>query len=81
MSFLSFIPLVLNALVAIPKIGDMVMSAVSAVVLWWANKQTSETLADIIDAANLASRAQTQEERFAAAAAWQKALSRPKEIA
>lgn len=78
MSLISLIPALLDALVAIPKIGDMVTSVVSSIVLWWAGKQKLETLSLIADAAALSARAKTDPDRYAAAAAWQKALSRPK---
>ena len=67
---------VLNALAAIPKIVGYVESFASLVTSWYVSRQTASTLSAIADAAALAARAQTDEERFAAAAAWQKALSR-----
>ncbi len=78
MSVSTLIIAILDALVAIPKIADMVMGAVSAVVGWWVTKQTNDTLSAISHAAALAARAQTDEQRYEAAAAWQKALSRPR---
>lgn len=68
----------LDALVAIPKIGDMVSAAVTFIVQWWANKQTAETMAKVADAAALSARAKTQEERYAALEMWRSALSRPR---
>lgn len=78
MSTLAFVTAILNALIAIPKIGDMVSSIVDAIVTWWASRQTGETLVAIADAAALSARAQTDADRYAAAEAWQKALSRPR---
>lgn len=78
-AILALIPKLLEALIAIPKIGDMVSSVVDAIVSWWVARQTSETLDMIADAAALAARAETDADRYAAAAAWQKALSQPRE--
>jgi hypothetical protein len=69
---------ILNALVAIPKIADLVMQTVSAIVGWYIQKQTSDTLAAIADAAAFAARAQTDEQRYQAAEKWRTALSRPR---
>ncbi len=74
MQFLSLIPALLDALVAIPKIGAMVTSACGAIASWWVQRQTQATLADIANAAALTARAQTDADRYAAADAWQKAL-------
>ena len=67
---------ILSALIAIPKIGTLVSNAVSAVVLWYCQNATNQTLSAIADAAALAAKAQTDDERYAAAAAWSAALSR-----
>ena len=66
---------VLNALAAIPAILGYVESFASAVTLWFCQRATNETLTAISTAADLAASATTDAERFAAAAAWQKALS------
>lgn len=77
---LALLPKLLDALIAIPKIGDMVMGVVSSIVQWWLNKQTANTLGLIADAAAQGARAQTDQDRYKAAAAWQKALSQPRII-
>ena len=69
---------ILNALIAIPKIADLVMSAVSQIVSWYVQKQTSDTLAAISDAAAFAARAQTDDDRMQAAQKWRDALSNPR---
>lgn len=69
---------ILNALVAIPKIADLVMQTVSAIVNWYVQKQTADTLAMIADAAAFSARAQTDDERYKAAEKWRTALSRPR---
>lgn len=68
---------ILNALIAIPKIAGYVEEAAQEIVLWYVGRQQAATLSAIADAAALASRATTDEERYAAAQAWQTALSRP----
>lgn len=66
---------ILNALIAIPKIAGYVESAVQQIVLWYVQRQTAANLAAISDAAALAAKAQTDEDRYAAAKSWQDALS------
>lgn len=78
MTVAAFIYALLNALVAIPKIGDLVTSAVSGAVMWYVSRQNNETLSEIADAAAMAARATTDDERYKAAEAWQKALQRPR---
>lgn len=48
----------------------------SAVVLWYVERAKNETLSAISDAAALAARAQTDEDRYAVSSAWRSALSR-----
>ena len=67
---------ILTALAAIPQILGYVESFTAAVSLWYIQRQNNQTLAEIADAAALAARASTDEERYAAALSWQKALSR-----
>lgn len=69
---------ILDALIAIPKIAGYVETAVSAIVLWYCQRATNQTLSAIADAAALAAKASTDAERYAAAQAWQKALSSPR---
>ena len=71
---------ILNALIAIPKIGAYVQWAVQQVVSWYINHQDTATLSAIADAAALSARAQTQEDRINAAKAWQSALSQSRYI-
>lgn len=68
---------ILNALIAIPKIAGYVESAVQQIVLWYVQRQTAANLSAIADAAALSAHAKTEEDRYAAALSWQKALSRP----
>lgn len=69
---------VLNALIAIPQIAGYVESAIQGVIVWYVQRQGSETQQAIADAAALGARAQSDADRYAAAEAWQKALSRPR---
>jgi hypothetical protein len=67
---------ILEALIAIPGIAAAVYKFVSAVVAWYVQKQTNETLAAIADAAAFAARAQTDADRYQAAQKWRDVLSR-----
>lgn len=69
---------ILNALAAIPAILGYVESFAAVVTLWYCQRQTNETLTEIADAAALAANAKTDSDKFAAADAWAKALSRPR---
>lgn len=69
---------ILSALVAIPQIAGYVQAFVSQIILWYVQNSTNQTLSQIADAAALASKATTDEERFAAAEAWRSALNRPR---
>ncbi len=71
----------LNAIIAVPKIGALVMDFIGALTSWYVQKQTRETQGLIADAAALGARAQTQEDRYVCAEAWQKALSRSRSLA
>ena len=66
---------ILSALAAIPTILGYVESFASAVTLWYVQRQTAANLAAIANAAALAAKAQTDGDRYAAAAAWKAALS------
>ena len=66
---------ILSALAAIPSILGYVESFASAVTLWYCQRATNQTLSAIADAAALAAKASTDAERYAAAQAWQTALS------
>ena len=78
---MSWLPQLLEALISIPKIGDMVSAAIDSIVQWWAARQTAETMAKVSDAAAMAARAKTQEDRHAALDKWRDALSRPRVVA
>jgi hypothetical protein len=69
---------ILSALAAIPKILGYVETFASAVTLWYCQRATNQTLQAISDAAALAAKASTDAERYAAAQAWQQALSKPR---
>ena len=69
---------ILSALAAVPQILGYVESFASAVTLWYVSRQQATTLQAIADAAALASRAQTDADRYAAADAWAAALNRPR---
>lgn len=66
---------ILSALAAIPSILKYVELFASAVSLWWVQRQTTANLQAIADAAALAARAKTDEDRYKAAEAWRAALS------
>ena len=68
---------ILNALVAIPKIAGYVESLAAAITSWYVNRQTSQNLQAIADAAAFAASAKTDSDKFLAAQKWQSALSRP----
>lgn len=67
---------IVAAIKAIPIINDWFNQLISA----YLTMQTSATLSAISDAAALAARSQSDDDRFAASAAWQKALSRDRQI-
>lgn len=69
---------ILSALAAIPQILGYVETFASAVTLWWVQRQNSQTLAMIADAASLAARAETSDDRFKASDAWAAVLKRPR---
>jgi len=67
---------ILEALIALPKIGSLVSLAVEQIVTWYILKQNRDTYAAIADAAALAMRAKTDEDRFIAAESWRAVLTR-----
>lgn len=69
---------ILSALAAIPQILGYVETFASAVTLWFVQRQNNQTLSAIADAAALAAKASTDADRYAAAQAWQQALSNPR---
>jgi hypothetical protein len=75
---MAFVTALLNALAAIPAIEAEVDEVVQAIITWWVARQNTATLALVADAAALASRAQTSEDRLNADIAWKTALSQPR---
>lgn len=75
---IAFVTSLLNGLAAIPLIVGYVESFAQAVITWWVARQNTATLALVADAAALAARAQTTEDRLNADLAWQTALSQPR---
>jgi hypothetical protein len=71
---------ILEAISAIPKIGDMVGKGVSAVVLWWAQRQDQANQGAILDALAFGMKAKDKESRLEASKKWQEAISRPKPL-
>lgn len=69
---------ILSALAAIPQILGYVESFAGAVVLWYCQRATNQTLQAIADAASLAAHAKNDQDRYAAAQAWKTALSAPR---
>lgn len=67
---------ILEALIALPKIGSLVMAICAQISRWWIGKQKTDTLELINEAMIATMRAQTDEDRYKAAEAWQLALSR-----
>lgn len=75
---IAFILTLFDALAAIPKILGFLESFAGAISYWLIQRSTHETLSQISDAAALAARANSTEERLAAAQKWHDALSRPR---
>lgn len=69
------VALILNALVAIPKIAGIVEGICTSIVAWYIQNRTTQTLSQISDAIALTASAQTDQDRLNAMAALQKALS------
>jgi hypothetical protein len=69
---------ILSALAAIPSLTSFIETVAASVTLWYCQRANNQTLSAISDAAALSSAATTDDERFAAAQAWQKALSNPR---
>jgi hypothetical protein len=67
---------ILDAIAAIPAIAGYLNTLIQGIIGWYIAKQHSDTLAAIADAAALAARAVTDDERYKAAQAWKDALSR-----
>ena len=69
---------ILNTIIAIPQIAGYVETLCAGIASWYIQRQTSETLAAIANAADAAASASTDAERYAAAQLWQTALSKPR---
>ena len=67
---------ILQALVALPKIGELVNGWLAQIIAWYISSQNERNAQAIADAAAFSLRAQTKEDRLAAAKKWQDALSR-----
>lgn len=67
---------ILGALIALPKIGALINGWIAEITSWYVNMQNEGTKHAIADAAAMAARAETQDDRVAAAKAWRDALSR-----
>lgn len=70
---------IFTAIVALVQAIPIVDSWFRQLIAAWIDKQAQETLSAISDAAALAARATTDDERYAASVAWQKALQRPRQ--
>lgn len=68
----------LNAIAAIPKIGEQLEKLVAKIVAWQMQRLTDAALSAIQDAAALQRRAKTKEDRYAVAQKWVDALSKPR---
>ena len=77
-SFIVVVVAIFKAIAAIPAIAGYCEKFAQAIMMWYIERQKNETLAKIADAAALAARANTKEERHAALNAWADALSRPR---
>lgn len=70
--------LILQAIIAIPKIGELINGWIGQIVAAWVGMQKDETRKGFLDAAALSARATTDEARYVAAQAWSDALKRPR---
>lgn len=68
----------LQALIALPKIGAIVEQIVAEVTAWYIAQQRAETYQQIINAAAMSARAKNHDDRLKALEAWRVALSRPR---
>lgn len=67
---------ILSALAAIPSILGYIKDFCAQCMIWYVQNADNETMSKIADAAAMSARAKNDEERYAGAAQWQKALSR-----
>lgn len=68
----------LNALVKLPGAVLAVEKVCQVIVLWYVSRQGKETLKGLANAAAIAAKCKTQEERHAALDSWTTALNRPR---
>jgi len=69
---------ILEALIALPKIGQLVVMFCTNIAAWWVSRQQETTYHEIINAAALSARAKNQEDRVKALQMWRSVLSRPR---
>lgn len=74
----TFIGSLFTALANIKVIGGYLEDFAAAVTMWWVQRQKTETLALVADAAALGAKAENDEERYKATDAWALALKRPR---
>lgn len=69
---------IFRAIAATKALADYAKAFAAEIVLWYVERERADALSKIADAAALAARAQTDEERYHAAQKWQEALNRPR---
>ena len=67
---------VIEALIALPKVGEQIRDLINGLTSWWITSQNQHNAHAIADAAAFGLRASTKEERFEASKKWADALSR-----
>lgn len=72
------IALVLQAIIALPKIGAMVEGWVAKFVAWKHQRELEEVTKKISEAKDATKAAETKEDRLNAAQKWQEALKKPR---
>lgn len=78
MAVVTFFVSLFTAIANVKQLAEYADKFASMIMLWYVQSSQSATLSQIADAAAMSARAQTQEDRFKAAEAWQRALSRPR---
>lgn len=69
---------VFDGIAAIPAIAGYVEQFAAAVTAWYVQRQTAKQLQAIADAAAMAARAETEDDRYAASKNWVDTLSKPR---
>jgi hypothetical protein len=69
---------IISAIVGVIKAVPIIDSWFQQIIAFYMSTQTNETLSEIADAAALSAHATSEEERYVAAEAWRKAMSRPR---